>query len=94
MLDNNSEKCIFVGYSEKSKAYHFYNLATNSLVISNDAIFDKHEAWNWTPKTRNVSVPMLDHMPIEEGFDNSRHVNVHLLLSLHMSHLRKLHLEE
>ena len=70
-MDDNSEKCIFAGYNEKSKAYRFYNLATHSLVLSRDAIFDEHKAWNWTLEVRSASVPTLDHMPTKEDFDNS-----------------------
>jgi hypothetical protein len=38
-LDPKSESCIFVGYSEQSKAYRLYNLITNIIVVSRDVIF-------------------------------------------------------
>ena len=35
-LDDKFEKCIFVGYNERFKAYKLYNLITKKLVISKD----------------------------------------------------------
>ena len=32
-LDNHGEKCIFIGYSEESKAYKLYNPLTKKLVV-------------------------------------------------------------
>ena len=40
-------------------------------MISHDVFFYEHQAWDWTPEIRNASVPVLDHVPIEEDFDNS-----------------------
>ncbi|KAF8409152.1 hypothetical protein HHK36_005225 [Tetracentron sinense] len=46
-LDDRDEKCIFIGYSEKSKAYKLYNPLTNKVVVSRDVIFSEEETWNW-----------------------------------------------
>jgi hypothetical protein len=35
-LDDRGEKCIFVGYSEESKAYKLYNPLTNKVVVSRE----------------------------------------------------------
>ena len=43
-LDNKSEKCIFVGYGERSNAYKLYNPITKKLVISRDVKFDEEAA--------------------------------------------------
>ena len=43
-LDEKSEKCIFVGDSECSKAYKLYNPVTKKLVISRDVKFNEEEA--------------------------------------------------
>jgi len=40
-LDAKSELCIFIGYSETSKAYKLYNPLTNKLIVSRDVIFDE-----------------------------------------------------
>jgi len=45
-LDNKSEKCIFLGYSDQSKVYLLYNPITRKVVISRDMKFAKEEAWN------------------------------------------------
>ncbi|KAF8365039.1 hypothetical protein HHK36_032960 [Tetracentron sinense] len=46
-LDDRGEKCIFIGYSEESKAYKLYNPLTNKVVVSRDVIFNEEESWNW-----------------------------------------------
>jgi hypothetical protein len=38
-LDDRSEKCIFIGYSETSKAYRLYNPITKKLILSRDVKF-------------------------------------------------------
>ena len=37
-LDDKSEKCIFIGYSEESKAYRLYNPVSKKLIISRDVM--------------------------------------------------------
>ena len=45
-LDNRSQKCIFIGYSEESKAYRLYNPITKKYVISRDVLFKEEEEWD------------------------------------------------
>jgi transposase InsO family protein len=45
-LDDRSEKCIFTGYSETSKAYRLYNLITKKLILSRDEKFLENQFWN------------------------------------------------
>ena len=45
-LDDRSQKCIFVGYSEESKAYRLYNSITKKYVINRDVVFKEEEAWD------------------------------------------------
>ena len=49
-LDDRGEKCVFVGYSEESKAYKLYNPLTGKLVVSRDVIFSEEETWTWNNK--------------------------------------------
>ena len=42
-LDDRGEKCVFVGYSEESKAYKLYNPLIGKLVVSRDVIFSEEE---------------------------------------------------
>ena len=50
-LDNKSKKCIFLGYSDQSKAYLLYNPVTKKVVISRDVKFAKEEAWDGSVQT-------------------------------------------
>eukprot|EP01018_Ginkgo_biloba_P016510 Gb_19106 [translate_table: standard] len=40
-LDAKCMKLLFVGYSEKSKAYRLMNVATNSIIVSRHVVVDK-----------------------------------------------------
>ena len=54
-LDIKGEKCIFVGYSDESKAYKLYNPSTKKVIISRDVKFIEEEAWDGSlEKTINV----------------------------------------
>ena len=44
-LDSKGEKCIFVGYTDESKAYNLYNPSTKKFIISRDVQFIEEEAW-------------------------------------------------
>ncbi len=57
-LDNKSEKCIFVGYSEQSKAYRLYNPITEKFIISRDVKFQEDRAWD--DKVTSSFVPLAD----------------------------------
>jgi hypothetical protein len=35
-LDNEGQKCIFVGYSEETKGYNFYDPHTRKVIINPD----------------------------------------------------------
>lgn len=67
-LDDKSEKCIFVGYSEASKAYKLYNPITKKVIISRDVIFNEEASWEWKNEKESSSI-FLDNDafdPIEE----------------------------
>eukprot|EP01018_Ginkgo_biloba_P008530 Gb_21972 [translate_table: standard] len=59
-LDDKAEKCIFVGYSEESKAYRLYNPETKKLVTSRDAKFLEDQAWCWKLKEKYQQVSIED----------------------------------
>lgn len=40
-LDDRSEKFIFLGNNDHSRAYKLYNLVTNKVIISHDVEFEK-----------------------------------------------------
>jgi hypothetical protein len=45
-LDDRSEKCIFTGYNETSKAYRLYNPISKKLILSRDVKFLENQFWN------------------------------------------------
>ena len=54
-LDSKGEKCIFIGYSEKSKAYRLYSPCTKKFIVSRDVQFIEEEAQDGSiEKTVNV----------------------------------------
>lgn len=46
-LDDKSEKCIFLGVSDSSKAYKLFNPLTKKIVTSRDVVFDEETTWDW-----------------------------------------------
>ena len=66
-LDDKSEKCIFIVYSEQSKAYKLYNPITKKTIISIDVMFKEQESWNGTiDKTVNAQVPLIEEDDVAE----------------------------
>eukprot|EP00253_Pinus_taeda_P030095 PITA_30095 len=60
-LGDKSEKCIFTGYNEKSKAYNLYNSVTKKTIISRDVVFKEKESWNGTvDNTVDAQVPLME----------------------------------
>jgi hypothetical protein len=45
-LDDRSEKCIFTGYNETSKAYRLYNPISKKLILNRDVKFLENRFWN------------------------------------------------
>ena len=43
-LDDKSEKCIFIGYSEESNAYRLYNPISKKLIIRRDVKFEEEDS--------------------------------------------------
>ena len=42
-LDEKSEKCIFIGYSSKSKVYCLYNPISGKVIISRNVVFNEQK---------------------------------------------------
>ena len=57
-LDNKGEKCIFLGVSDKSKAYKLYNPKTMIIVISRDVVFDEKGTWSWKQNGVKENIPV------------------------------------
>jgi hypothetical protein len=74
-LDPKSESCIFVGYSEQSKAYKLYNPLTNSIVVSRDMIFDEGGVYGHPKCHDDMSKSILDRDIIDD-IDNEKTTNI------------------
>lgn len=59
-LDNKSEKVIFIGYSENSKAYKLYNPISNKVIISRDVVFDEEKGWDESLGKTSKDGPIID----------------------------------
>ena len=58
-LDIKEVKCIFIGYSDESKAYKLYNPSTKKVIINRDVQFIEEESWDGSlEKTVNVKTCM------------------------------------
>ncbi|KAI3700974.1 hypothetical protein L2E82_45615 [Cichorium intybus] len=77
-LDDKGEKCIFVGYDKRSKAYKLYNPLTKKVIISRDVEFDETDYWKWSNEERKVEGLFFDddddddfNTPNDEGNDQT-----------------------
>jgi len=69
-LDDKGEKCIFIGYNTKSKAYKLYNPVTKKVIISRDVTFDEEGMWDWSSKEQK------EHAVNPENYEEeNRHVD-------------------
>ncbi|KAA0046811.1 copia-type polyprotein [Cucumis melo var. makuwa] len=57
MLDDKSEKHIFVGYYTYSKGYKFDSLVTKKTMVSRDVMFDEEALWSWNDDLEDYSIP-------------------------------------
>ena len=73
-LDNKREKCIFLGVSDKSKAYKLYNSSTMKIVISCDVVFDEKDTWSWNQNgvKENILVGFDDDEKVKQLMGNKQ----------------------
>ncbi|KAJ0536055.1 putative RNA-directed DNA polymerase [Helianthus annuus] len=45
-LEDKACKCIFIGYSQSSKAYWLYDPVRRCVITSRNVVFDEHAKWN------------------------------------------------
>ena len=65
-LDSKGEKCIFIGYSEESKAYRLYIPSTRKFVISRDVKFIEEKTWDGSIEKKMNVKSCLSHDDNEE----------------------------
>ena len=69
-LDDKAEKCIFVGYSEETKAYKLYNPETQKVIISRDVTFDEDGMWDWSEMQKEpLPVPVIINEEVDDKAD-------------------------
>ncbi|CAL2267031.1 unnamed protein product [Prunus armeniaca] len=58
-LEENSHKCIFVGYGLCEKGYRLFDPSTRKVILSRDVTFDENATWQWVNTTEGeMTVPM------------------------------------
>ncbi|TXG67122.1 hypothetical protein EZV62_008397 [Acer yangbiense] len=62
-LEDKGEKCILVGYGDRTMGYRLYNPVTKKVIFSRDVIFEENESWNWDQTKASRSA---EWMPEEE----------------------------
>ncbi|GKF70958.1 retrovirus-related pol polyprotein from transposon TNT 1-94, partial [Tanacetum coccineum] len=55
ILDDKSQKYVFVGYSTQSKGYKLYDPVNGKSLISRDVVSNEEESWNFTSMETNSS---------------------------------------
>ena len=67
-LNPSGRKCIFVGYSDTSKAYQIYFSGFNKIDISRDVTFDEDSTYFKSKRTPTQEVEEPEETRVQEGF--------------------------
>ncbi|KAD4585342.1 hypothetical protein E3N88_22943 [Mikania micrantha] len=67
-LEDKSARCIFIGYSEQSKAYKLFNPQTQKVIISRDVKIDEERRWTEETHDEATTTPLRDN---EESIEES-----------------------
>ncbi|KAJ3705098.1 hypothetical protein LUZ61_008803 [Rhynchospora tenuis] len=65
-LDDKSEKLIFVGYDERSKAYRLYDPTNKKTIISRDVQVNEEATWNWSTMVEASHEGVEEETPTKE----------------------------
>ncbi|CAL2244935.1 unnamed protein product [Prunus armeniaca] len=58
-LEENSHKCIFVGYGLCEKGYRLFDPSTRKIILSRDVQFDENGLWKWENTNEEEMVVLL-----------------------------------
>ena len=47
-LDDRALPAVFIGYEQGSKAWRFFDPASNRAIVSRDAVFEENTPWDWS----------------------------------------------
>jgi hypothetical protein len=65
-LEDQSTPMVFIGYEHGSKAWRFYDPATDHVHVSRDTVFEEGRAWSWTEEDMGDGEPFrMDYMAAE-----------------------------
>ena len=70
-LDDKGEKCIFLGYGDRTMGYKLYNPITKKVIMTRDVIFEEEDMWDWKEK---ISATEVELMLEEEESEEPREV--------------------
>ena len=74
-LDKKGHKCIFVGYSEDTKAYKLYDHVTRKVIISRDVQYVENESWDGTIDMNVKFVSNVDNDGMAEEVVQTPHIS-------------------
>ncbi|KAI9166016.1 hypothetical protein LWI28_024708 [Acer negundo] len=58
-LEDKGEKCILVGYGDRTMGYRLYNPTTKKVIFNRDVIFEENESWNWDQTKASRSAELI-----------------------------------
>jgi hypothetical protein len=71
-LKDKSKKYVFIGYSEKSKAYKLYDPIEKKLAISRDVEQNKDAHWDWKNQHKELSTEEVEgRHPVRDDWASS-----------------------
>nr|KYP73784.1 Retrovirus-related Pol polyprotein from transposon TNT 1-94 [Cajanus cajan] len=59
-LDEKSQKCVFLGVSDESKACKLFDPITKKFIMSRDVVFEEDKSWNWHRHAEESKADVLD----------------------------------
>ena len=74
-LDKKGQKCIFVGYSEDTKAYKLYDHVARKVIINLDVQFFENESWDGIVEINVKIVLNVDNDDMAEEVVQTPHVS-------------------
>ena len=80
-LDNKGEKCIFVGYSEETKRYKWYDHVTRKVIINCNIEFVENGAWDGTIEKNVKIVSPVTHDDMRGEVVETTHVSQNVVVT-------------
>lgn len=65
-FDAKSERRVFIGYCDKSKAYKVINLVTKRIEVSRDIEFVENEGWDWSNASESATQNFTPTVDVEK----------------------------